>query len=42
MLLENAFSEKEVHDVKPRKPLSDIGNTPVSTAIPTVAYNHCI
>ncbi|TVU28486.1 hypothetical protein EJB05_20005 [Eragrostis curvula] len=28
MLLENAFSEKEVHDVKSRKPLSDIGNTP--------------
>jgi hypothetical protein len=42
MLLENAFSEKEVHDVKPRKPLYDIGNTPVSTAIPTVVYNHCI
>lgn len=29
MLLENAFSEKDVHDAKSRKPLSDIGNKAV-------------
>ena len=37
MLLENAFSEKEAHDAKSRKPLADIGNSVVSTVIPTVA-----
>ncbi|KAF8756780.1 hypothetical protein HU200_011055 [Digitaria exilis] len=33
MLLENAFAEKDVHDAKPRKPLTDIGNNVVSTAV---------
>lgn len=33
MLLQNAFSEKEAQDAKPRKPLTDIGNNAVSTVL---------
>ena len=33
MLLQNAFSEKEAQDAKPRKPLANIGNNAVSTVL---------
>jgi kinesin family protein 4/21/27 len=33
MLLQNAFSEKEAQDAKPREPLTDIGNNAVSTVL---------
>lgn len=45
MLLENAFAEKDVHDAKPRKPLTDIGNNVVSTAVllcPCIHLQICI
>nr|CAB3448144.1 unnamed protein product [Digitaria exilis] len=35
MLLENAFAEKDVHDAKPRKPLTDIGNNVVNQTAET-------